>query len=297
MLRKKFGKFTRNIWKTISKPALVFGTILFCALSARAQVLFENTTMYVGDTGEKTNFNAIISNLGPGKVVILSEQHGFEPHHQNQRDFLVGVFNLPFAISVGMEFFSYPDQELVDQYGNMVLNESDFLTRIAWGGLPFQHYRFQVRLPYFADGRTVALNLPRAITGKVSQSGLASLTPSERALLPPQLTLGNAEYRERFDEVMKGHVQDSVLLDNYFVSQSLWDETMAWRTAEYMKRHPDHLFLIIVGDFHVAYEDGLVERLRAYGLDPLVISQVTDESEVAPHARYGRRGDFVWLSR
>src|SRR5690606_17685645 len=116
--------------------------------------------------------------------------------------------------------------------------------------------------------------------------------PEESRLLPPDFQLGNAEYFERFYEAMKDHVPDRSALENYFTAHSLWDETMAWRASEFLTQNPGHVLVIIVGDFHVAYEDGLVESLQRRNIRTLAISQVMEREEIAPHPRYGRRGDF-----
>ncbi|MCB0412694.1 MAG: iron-regulated protein, partial [Bdellovibrionales bacterium] len=65
----------------------------------------------------------------------------------------------------------------------------------------------------------------------------------------------------------------------------------------------DQIFVIIVGDFHNAYQDGLVARLRARGEHRVLsISQVDIEgmtneeaiAEIAPDPEWGVRADFVW---
>lgn len=291
MLRKKSAKFICSTWRkkfSFLRIAAAMAVVL-ASVSASAQ-------FYNGDTGAPASMNELFALLGPGKVVIVSEQHGYAPHHQNQRDFLVKISGANFPISVGMEFFTYTDQPKVDAYARGQLTEEDFLKEIGWGGIPYTNYRFQVVFPYYRGGQAVALNLPRSISGKVSKSGLDSLDESEKSLLPPQLVLGNQDYFERFTEAMQGHIQDPAVLHNYFTAHCLWDETMAWRAITYLKQHPDQLLMIVVGDFHAQYEDGLVARLRDQGIDTIVVSQVTDRSEVAPHPKYGRRGNFVWLS-
>jgi uncharacterized iron-regulated protein len=291
MLRKKFAKFTCSTWRkkfSFARAAATFA-VAFISASASAQ-------LYNGDTGMPADMNDLFALLGPGKVVIVSEQHGLDAHHQNQRDFLVQISGAKFPISVGMEFFTYTDQPKVDAYAAGAISEADFLKQIGWGGTPYSNYRFQVTFPYYRGGQAVALNLPRTISGKVSKTGLDSLSPNEKALLPPQLVLGNQDYFERFEEAMQGHIKDPTVLQNYFTAHCLWDETMAWRAIAHLRAHPDQLLMIVVGDFHAQYEDGLVSRLRDQGIDTVVVSQVTDKSEVAPHAKYGRRGNFVWLS-
>jgi uncharacterized iron-regulated protein len=288
MLRKKCAKSTCS---TLRKKFRIF---LIITVLLQLSALKSYAELFNGDTAAKVDFYEMAQNLRAGQVVILSEQHGLEAHHQNQRDFLVKISGASFPISVGMEFFSYPEQPAVDAYLANEITEDVFLKAVKWGSIPFLNYRFQVRFPYWRGGKTLALNLPREISGKVSKNGLDSLTSAEKALLPPQLVLGNADYFERFTEAMQGHIKDPTVLQNYFTAHCLWDETMAWKAKEYLQLHPEQLLAIIVGDFHVAYEDGLVARLRDQGVVTTVISQVTDLADVTPHPKYGRRADFVW---
>jgi uncharacterized iron-regulated protein len=123
------------------------------------------------------------------------------------------------------------------------------------------------------------------------------LTAEETALLPPNFELGNDHYYERFREVMKGHVPEEAI-QNYFVAQSLWDETMAWKALESFQKHPRQTLMIIVGDFHVAWDGGLPHQLRRRGAqDLVVISQTRDLADVAIHPKYGPRADFIWVSK
>lgn len=257
---------------------------------------------YEGATGRKVKEEALYGRLHSGQVLLLSEQHGLEPHHQNQRDILVNISGASFPLSVGMEFFDYTQQPLVDEYVASRLAEEDFLKQIQWGRIPFANYRFQVRFPHFFGGHTLALNLPRSLSGKIAQNGLDALSDEERALLPPDYEMGQESYYERFRATMKDHATEEQM-KNYFAAQSLWDETMAWTASEYMQKNPRHLLVIIVGDFHVAYQDGLVARLKARGVRDIVsVSQadtrkMSDEERVEviqPHPRYGARADFIF---
>lgn len=241
--------------------------------------------------------------IRPGQILIVSELHDSEPHHENQKNILKELIRHGQRFSVGMEFFNYPQQELVSQFVYENISEEDFLREIKWGNdLPFDFYRFQVRIPKYVGGKTLALNMPRSITSKVAKVGLEGLSEAERALLPPNFEVGKASYFERFAETMKGHVPDGVI-SKYFVSHSLWDDTMAWRAADFIKKNPAQVLVIIVGDFHVAYQDGLIARLKARGVDDVLsISQVDSEGMkpdeknelILPNDKYGVRADFVY---
>lgn len=89
------------------------------------------------------------------------------------------------------------------------------------------------------------------------------------------------------------------------MAQSAWDDTMAWTATEYIRGHPDEVLVIVVGDFHVAYNDGLPERLRKRrATDVVTISMLSTlpmtEAErmlaITPYGPDGPRADWIWLA-
>ncbi len=285
---------------------VVFGLFAFILGAADAQNLPANTVFRQGLT--EVSLEEALSAVKPGQVVVLGEAHGTTVMADQQMQVLETIRKNGLTVSVGMEFFSYPDQLAVDSWRRGDLAEADFLKKISWGqGFPFSSYRRQVQFPHLMSEFVVALNAPRSLTGKISKSGLESLSPEEQALMPPQFTLGNEAYFRRFQELMmgSGHVPTPAQLNNYFAAQSVWDETMAWKAQEFLQNNPHHVLVIIVGEFHVQYGGGLPDRLKARGLPVTTfslinlegLSEVEQSQQVQPSSRDGSRADFVWTSR
>lgn len=269
--------------KLLSALGLLFG------FSATAQLVDGITLRQVSPA-------EVVGSIPAGSVIIVSEQHGLAPHHQNQVDFLEALNASRPGLSVAMEFLSFDQQDAVDAFLAGRMPEPEFLETVGWGNPPFEHYRRQAVFPRRTGGRTLAINSPRWLTGKIAKSGLDSLTAEERALLPADFTPGNALYKERFREVMDGHVSDEAL-ERYFQAQSTWDESMADTACRFHLENPERDLIIIVGDFHAAYGGGLPDRLKARGCaDTYVISQTTDLEEAKPHRRWGPRAEWVWVS-
>ncbi|MBI2521000.1 MAG: ChaN family lipoprotein [Bdellovibrio sp.] len=272
---------------------------------AQSEVLPE--TLYLGDRLEAVTPETIIDSLQAGTVVIVSEIHNLKSHHQHQAAFLEAMAQKGIAkISVGMEFLSFVGQTYIDQYLFEGLPENQFLKNVNWSG-DFSPYRPLVLFPKEHHGETLGLNAPRTLTAKISKSGISSLTEEERALIPPDFTLGNPLYFERFKTVMTGggHELPPQVIARYFEAQSVWDETMAYVASNYMEKNPDSILVIIVGDFHAQYGGGLPDRLRARGvINVVTISQVNLKDlspserleEVIPHPKYGVRADFIWTT-
>ena len=267
--------------------------------------------LYDGRTLQPATLNAALEQIQPGTIVLLGEMHGLGP----VRDQHVEILNALRArhstpISVGMEFFNYTNQSTLNEFSAGQITEDDFLKSVNWQGFGFEFYRYQVLFPQFSKNEMiVGLNISRTITSQIAKSGLESLTPDQRQFMPPDFSVGRASYRERFFAAMGMHPTPQ--LENYFVAQSTWDDTMAWQAVEFVKNHPDHIFVIIVGEFHVQFGGGLPDRLRARLLHEKLNPNITSFSqiytdgmtaediwnEMQPSEIEGPRADFVWLSQ
>ena len=125
--------------------------------------------------------------------------------------------------------------------------------------------------------------------------------------MPPDFQLGRDSYKTRFADQMGGHTAPNI--DNFFAAQSSWDDTMAWQSVEFFKKHPDQVLVIVVGEFHVQYGGGLPDRLKARltaaGIDSslITVSQIMTygmspddiQQSMQPSATEGPRADFILL--
>ena len=112
----------------------------------------------------------------------------------------------------------------------------------------------------------VALNTPTEVTRKTSRSGLESLTLVERRFIPPRSTivLGSDSYRDRLQQIYAEiHHGESMSgsFERFFQAQVLWDETMADRIAYTLQKQPGTLVVVLVGQGHVIYGDGIPVRV------------------------------------
>ncbi len=259
-----------------------------------------------GATLKTSDVDSVVSHVQPGGVLIISEQHGNQKHYAHQKLALQALAKTTrCVVSVGLEFLAWTHQSAIADYFHGTLSETDFLKAAEWGGNPFVDYRDQALFPRSTGGELIGINAPKVLTSTISKKGLASLTPELNDLMPPVFELGSQAYRERFNSIMGGHVP-AAALDRYFAAQSVWDDSMAWQSAEFLRSNPSHCLVVIVGDFHAAWGGGLPARLAARGLlNITVISQVETfdlsevelSAELGPHPRFGSRADALWLSR
>lgn len=270
-------------------------------LSASAQI-------FDGSTNTQIELNQVIEQIQPGQILVIGEMHGLKPVHDQQMSILKALRDRGHKVAVGMEFFNYTDQAFVNDFRKGVLNEEDFKKAINWAAADFNLYGPQLLFGEAGFG----INIPRFVTSQISKNGLASLTPEQQQLMPPDFMMGSEAYKRRFFDVMGGHVPPEKFI-NYFAAQSVWDDTMAWQALNFVKANRDYIYVIIVGEFHVAYGGGLPDRLRwrlnesnaCTDIEIKTISQIYTEGlteeeiqkEINPSDLDGARADFIFLSK
>jgi uncharacterized iron-regulated protein len=290
----------------------IITALLFSVLASASEPIPTQEGIFSTRTRQWLTVDAVAAEIGADTIVVFGEQHATSDtindkesilHHANQLRWLKAL-NLEgakrkFAAHLGMEFITYPNQTFVDQFLNGNLSEEQFLKNIEWGSNPFEPYK-RLLLESIVGAGTVALNIPKSISRAVAKDGPNSLTQEQRALLPPIWERGSIEYFERFKEVMNGHVSGPKL-ENYFWSQSLWDDTMAWQALENPRAGP---MTIVVGEFHVEFGHGLPARLKRQGAkDVRTMLQVAVDAgdsfdqAVASDPKYGEHADYIWVFR
>lgn len=279
--------------------SFLLGALLTCSSCATWAQLYEGKTL------QPALLTDLTSQVTPGTIVILGENHGLAAHRDQHLQVLQQLRAEGLKVSVGLEFVNYTDQGFVDQYRAGSLSDEQFLSSIKWTGIGFEFYKPQLIFPDVQGGEySLGLNLPRSVSSKISKSGLAGLSDEDRALLPPQFELGRDSYKERFRAAAGAHCPN---FDNCFAAQSSWDDTMAWTATEFIKAHPEQVLVIIVGEFHAQFGGGLANRIskRLPETKIKILSQIwaegmTDEEiqqEMKPSEVEGPRGDFIWVSK
>jgi uncharacterized iron-regulated protein len=236
-------------------------------------------------------------------IFLLGEIHGVKRVSDQQIEILEALKASGFIVQTALEFLEYPHQETVNQFRAGLISQPEFLQKISWGGFDFGLYVRQILFPD-ASSLSMAINSPRSLTRKIARTGLNSLTKEEKQLLPPNLERGNDGYFQRFREVMGSHLASPESLENYFMAQSVWDDTMAWQLISRSRESKDpnlSVIVVVVGEFHTAFGGGLIDRLVQRGwkgpivsLSQLPAQGFRPDSDIY-HPSFGIRSHYYWL--
>ncbi len=221
--------------------------------------------------------------MAQARVVYLGETHDSAIDHERQLQAIQQLHRQNPRIILAMEMFQRPYQSVLDRYRTGELSEQELVDRTEYKtrwGFPWELYAPIVRFSQTHQIPVIALNTPTEVTRKVGRKGLDSLTWADRRFIPPvsEIVVGPTAYRDRlakwYGEMHQGK-GNSEGLTRFFQAQVLWDETMADGIARAVKRYPRHQILVLVGQGHLLYGDGIPDRVMRRLANQAGFSQVT----------------------
>jgi uncharacterized iron-regulated protein len=294
-----------RVFKAIKKVTVFSFLGLTWSLNSSAQQMYDAKTLTT-TTATKLSIEEFTSKIPKGAIIVIGEIHNYLPIQQGQLAILNSLRAQGHKINMGFEYLKYTDQSNVDAFRNGTMSETDF-KKSSWGDADFNFYRDQILFPNAEnDETTFAINSPKEIPLIVKEKGIAGLSEEEKALLPPNFQLGRYSYKERFVNLMKLHVKNEEQMARYFETQSVWDDTMAWKACE-SAESSENTFVMVVGLSHVEYGDGLVDRMRSRcGQNRPIITvyqylfyndEAVEFTSFLPSERYGVLADYLMIVR
>jgi uncharacterized iron-regulated protein len=260
------------------------------------------------DLHRTPDLQGIIPELGKRRVVYIGETHDRPDHHRNQLEIIRALFARHPDLALGLEYFQQPFQPYLEQYIDGRIDEREMLKKTEY----YERWRYDYRLyrPILRFARTnkiplLALNLPRELSRRIAQVGIAGLDATDRAQLPAEIDRSDNAYRQRLLEVFQRHPRSGQSFERFVEAQLAWDETMAERAARYLLAHPRRHLVILAGGAHLAYRSGIPKRIERrvpvssavvlngteYGVAPDVADflLLTEAVELPPVGRLGVR--------
>lgn len=259
-------------WFTRWSVLLVLTVPLFTATPVWAQSQADpiaTVTVVKGRSPQSLPPSTLLQTLAQANVIYLGETHDSPADHQAQLAILQSLDRLHPDWAIGLEMFQRPFQSVLDRYLAGKLTETELQNQTQYQkrwGFPWEFYAALLRLAQQRQRRVIALNTPSEVTRKVARNGLDSLNWSDRRFIPPrsEMRLEPETYRQRlrqiYDEAHQGK-GNSDSFARFFQAQVLWDETMAERIAQFHRQYPDTLLVVIVGQGHLLYGEGIPQRV------------------------------------
>lgn len=248
------------------KILLSLTLVLLCGLSACATAgsVAPPSGPRLVDAGEPSQLDALSGQLADTRAIFIGEIHDRLEHHQNQLRIIQGLYQRNPDLSIGLEYFQHSFQPYLDDYIAGRIDERDMLRKTEYFKRWLIDYRLIQPIVHFAREKHIpllALNVSDEIHNKVFRTGMSSLTPSERALIPQTIRPASEHYLQRLRLVFSSHPTGPAFA-TFVDGVLLWDEYMADTAARHLIAHPESRMVVLAGMVHVMYGDGIPERLN-----------------------------------
>ncbi|MCF8037072.1 MAG: ChaN family lipoprotein, partial [Desulfobacteraceae bacterium] len=165
-------------------------------------------TIVSADANGPVSFEQMIADLADARVVYVGETHTRAADHDIQLKILKALHKEHPGLCVGMEMFSRPYQQVLDQWSAGSLETDAFIRKVHWyANWKFDFGLYADLLDFIREHRVAlyGLNIAFHVPPKVAAGGLDSLLPEDAARLPAEIDLSDSGHREYVREIFEGH--------------------------------------------------------------------------------------------
>lgn len=287
----------------------IFLLIIFFIMnfSVFGQISQENYRIFDAKGNPKT-LEDIVQTAEKNDVVFLGEQHDDAVAHFLQLQIfkaIVDKYKQNRKIALSLEMFERDVQIVVNEYLKNQISEAHFLSSSRpWGNYKTD-YRPLVELAKENNLPVIAANAPRRYVNMVSRLGIDSINglsnEAKKWIAPLPFAESSEEYARKFNALM-GQMSDSgapIKNSPILNAQTLWDATMAFAIAEFLKANKNSLVVHLNGSFHTENRLGTPEHLLKYHKNTkfLVVTMRYEEKFTQfDQSKHTDLGDFVILT-
>jgi uncharacterized iron-regulated protein len=234
-------------------------------------------------------------------VLFFGEEHTDSTAHALEYALFKALTEkYPNRVALSMEMFQTDCQLVLDEYLQDLIREKNLLTDArAWPN--YKDYRPLLEQAKLNHLPVIAANAPSRYTNMVTRNGLTSLqqlsAQAKSYLAPLPIDTATGAYYDKFVKIVGGH--EAMAGMQIYQSQNLWDATMAWSIAQFLKTHAGFKILQLNGGFHSEEKLGTVAQLKKYAPKAriLTIASYADDSFDKPDwAKFKTLADYIILT-
>jgi uncharacterized iron-regulated protein len=259
--------------KTMKICLLSLGLALMCGIPL--------TTAGNTDIVEEQTVRSDRSRFAPlwdADIIYLAETHDSPEDHRSQLEIIQALHQHQAKIAIAMEMFQRPFQAALERYLTGEITEAELQQQTEYDqrwGFDWEFYAPILRYARAHQLPVLALNTPTEVSRKVARNGVESLTDTEKQDIPPlaEIRLEPEAYRQLLQESYELHAGGghghSTHFERFFLTQVLWDETMAEVIASFWQNNRDYQVVVLAGKGHIQYGYGIPSRVerRLWGTD------------------------------
>jgi uncharacterized iron-regulated protein len=246
----------------IERILIVLAAFALLAVPGASAAADGRAVLRISDA-KQISFGDMIVEIADSQVVFVGEVHSVAEHHRIELAVIRALHDAGSPLMVGLEMFRADSQDGLDRWVAGSLDEPSFrkLYERNWSE-PWSLYRDILLFAREKRIPLIGLNVDEGVAGKVARSGFASLTPAERAKLPPGISCTVDETYEEFIRRAHGAIARKGRSFRHFCeAQMVWDSSMAYTLAAALVRTPGRTAVVLAGSGH-AWRRGIPAQFR-----------------------------------
>lgn len=225
---------------------------------------------FLSKDGERISMEKITMMAEGKDYILVGESHKNVCDHKVQQRLLAALAASQSPPSIGLEMVAVDMQPILDDFAKGQVEIDALKEELQWStkwGYPYSLFKplFQVAQEHSLP--VAGLNVPTAVTKKITKEGMESLTDEERALLPSTIVPPMEAQKPLLDMVFGRHTgkdaDDETQRERFHLVQSIWDSKMA-EEAVRLRRKYDWPVMVIAGSGHVENGWGIAHRIRRF---------------------------------
>ncbi|MDR3696017.1 ChaN family lipoprotein [Mucilaginibacter sp.] len=274
----------------------LFFILPYCAFSQDS--LSNHYKIYNVAKQKTVSLDDITDEMLNADVLFFGEQHNDSTGHFLEYNVFKKLSQrYPDKIALSMEMFETDCQNVLNEYLDGLIREKNFITEArAWHN--YKDYRPLIEWAKTNKIPVVAANAPNRYVNMTNRMGLQSLEHLNaigKSYLPPlPVDTATGPYYDNFLQIMGGHAALGGM--QMYQAQNLWDATMAWSIARFIKSHKGYKILQLNGSFHSEEKLGTAAQLKQYAPKVRILNIATfnDENFDNPDwKKLSKNGDFI----
>lgn len=276
--------------------------LLFFPLILSAQEMLSETNyrIYSVRSLKEVSVNEIVKDMQHYDVLFFGEEHDDSVTHYLEKFLLERLYSsFGNDLALSLEMFDRDVQVIMDEYLDGLIREKNFIKDArAWNN--YKDYRPMVEFAKERSLDVICANAPSRYTnlaGRKGQEALLKLPAASKMYIAPlPYDTAYGAYHEKLMAI-SGHGPMGSF--SMVTAQSLWDATMAYSIAEYLKKNKGKKIMQVNGKFHSDEGFAIVTQLKKYRPQAKVLIISTASDEAFPQINwdlYRASGDYIIIT-
>ncbi|WP_316820620.1 ChaN family lipoprotein [Pedobacter gandavensis] len=278
---------------------LLVALICFMPLLSIAQTPTAHYKVYDVKKQELITLDELLNDIKQVDVLFFGEEHNDSIGHLLEFELYKRLSSSYPKTALSLEMFHTDIQPVMDEYLSGLISEKNFVKEArVWNN--YEDYKPMIEYAKDHHLPVIAANAATRYSNAVSKAGLSVLSQfpaGSRSFLPPlPVDTATGKYYDKFIEMLGGHGMGGMKI---YQTQNLWDASMSWSIARYLKNNKGSKVFHLNGRFHSDEQLGTLAKLKTLvpKLKIANISCFSPEDFTNPTwSKYTKLGDYIILT-